>query len=85
MDPIRMLYERASVYTRTVGVVPFGIVPFGSSVNGQNQMQSSQKRTDMKMRYYSFVCFSILRAKYRRRLGFSSVIGGQTAGKHCLA
>ena len=36
------------------GTVPFRNVSFGSSVNGQNQMERNQKRTDMKMKDDSF-------------------------------
>ena len=59
-----------------VGTVPFGTafrvsiygsaegtVPFGSSVNGQNQMEANQSRTDMKMEGYSFICFIYSRTK----------------------
>ena len=38
---------------------------------GQNQIEPNQKRTGLKMRDDSYVCFIILRAKYQRKLDFS--------------
>ena len=48
----------------------FKSVPFFSSVDGQNHMEWSQKRTDMKMKEDFFVCFLMSRANYRIKLDF---------------
>ena len=67
LEPLEPFHLETVLFGSAEGKVPFRLAPVE---NGQNQMERSQKRTDMKIRDDALACFIISPAEYRRKLEF---------------